>query len=150
MGAVFNSSPNQPPANVVRQFYPGFPENNMSVILRPNQPDGLFQFGQTKEPDMPSEADRPEEQGQIGQQIPPPGCLAARGQFPSMNSCSNYLNCWDDIVIEQPCPNNLLFNDMTGLCDFEQNVNCGDRPGPTPSKFSTLNILRKKITYNYL
>ncbi|XP_008551324.1 uncharacterized protein LOC103573857 isoform X1 [Microplitis demolitor] len=132
MGAVFNSSPNQPPANVVRQFYPGFPENNMSVILRPNQPDGLFQFGQTKEPDMPSEADRPEEQGQIGQQIPPPGCLAARGQFPSMNSCSNYLNCWDDIVIEQPCPNNLLFNDMTGLCDFEQNVNCGDRPGPTP------------------
>ncbi|KAK2584334.1 hypothetical protein KPH14_006725 [Odynerus spinipes] len=62
----------------------------------------------------------------------PPGCLAPRGQFPSPRSCANYLNCWDDVVIEQTCPNGLLFNDYTNFCDFPYNVNCGTRPLPTP------------------
>ncbi|XP_066591907.1 DNA-directed RNA polymerase II subunit RPB1-like [Prorops nasuta] len=62
----------------------------------------------------------------------PPGCLAPRGQFPSSTSCSNYVNCWDDTAIEQTCPNGLLFNDLTGFCDFDYNVNCGSRPAPTP------------------
>ncbi|CAL1689397.1 unnamed protein product [Lasius platythorax] len=65
-------------------------------------------------------------------QKPPPGCLGPRGQYPSPKSCANYLNCWDDVVIEQTCPDGLLFNDVAGYCDFASNVNCGDRPPATP------------------
>ncbi|KAG5337864.1 RPB1 polymerase, partial [Acromyrmex heyeri] len=63
---------------------------------------------------------------------PPPGCLGPRGQYPSSKSCANYLNCWDDVVIEQTCPAGLLFNDVAGYCDFAFNVNCGDRQPATP------------------
>ncbi|KAI4502842.1 hypothetical protein M0802_001886 [Mischocyttarus mexicanus] len=62
----------------------------------------------------------------------PPGCLTSRGQFSSPKSCANYLNCWDDVVIEQTCPSGLLFNDFSNFCDFDYNVNCGNRPLPTP------------------
>ncbi|XP_014604341.1 PREDICTED: probable chitinase 3 [Polistes canadensis] len=62
----------------------------------------------------------------------PPGCLTSRGQFSSPKSCANYLNCWDDTVVEQTCPNGLLFNDFSNVCDFDYNVNCGSRPLPTP------------------
>ncbi|XP_015187258.1 PREDICTED: uncharacterized protein LOC107072111 [Polistes dominula] len=62
----------------------------------------------------------------------PPGCLTSRGQFSSPKSCANYLNCWDDAVVEQTCPNGLLFNDFSNVCDFDYNVNCGSRPLPTP------------------
>ncbi|KAG7209361.1 hypothetical protein KM043_015461 [Ampulex compressa] len=92
-----------------RQFYPGFP-------------------GDTNE--LPSPITPP--------QLPPlppstaPGCLGLRGQFPSSKSCANYLNCWDDVVIEQTCPGGLLFNDLLGVCDFDFNVHCGNRPPPTP------------------
>ncbi|XP_029155777.1 extensin-1-like [Nylanderia fulva] len=61
----------------------------------------------------------------------PPGCLASRGQYSSPKSCANYLNCWDDVVIEQTCPKGLLFNDAAGYCDFPINVKCGDRPPAT-------------------
>ncbi|XP_035735212.1 uncharacterized protein LOC118447412 [Vespa mandarinia] len=64
--------------------------------------------------------------------LPPSGCLTSRGQFSSQKNCANYLNCWDDVVIEQTCPNGLLFNDLTNFCDFDYNVNCGNRPLPTP------------------
>ncbi|KZC09154.1 Peritrophin-1, partial [Dufourea novaeangliae] len=64
--------------------------------------------------------------------IPPPGCWALRGQFPSSKSCANYLNCWDGVVIEQTCPDGLLFNAVSLVCDYDYNVNCGDRPLPTP------------------
>ncbi|XP_012223801.2 uncharacterized protein [Linepithema humile] len=63
---------------------------------------------------------------------PPPGCLGQRGQYESPASCANYLNCWDDVVIEQTCPAGLLFNAITGYCDFASNVNCGNRAPPTP------------------
>lgn len=66
--------------------------------------------------------------------ITPPGCLAPRGQFPSKTNCANYLNCWDDVVTEQTCPDGLLFNDVSLVCDYDYNVNCGSRPLPTPSK----------------
>ncbi|XP_012257173.2 basic salivary proline-rich protein 1-like [Athalia rosae] len=62
----------------------------------------------------------------------PQGCLAPRGQFPSPRSCAHYLNCWDDVVIEQQCPGGLLFNELTGVCDFEYNVYCAGRPAPPP------------------
>ncbi|KAG9432945.1 hypothetical protein HZU67_04911 [Apis mellifera carnica] len=63
---------------------------------------------------------------------PPPGCLSVRGQFPSPTSCSNYLNCWDETVTEQSCPDGLFFNDVNFYCDYDYNVNCGNRPVPTP------------------
>ncbi|XP_006614230.1 uncharacterized protein LOC102676226 isoform X1 [Apis dorsata] len=63
---------------------------------------------------------------------PPPGCLSVRGQFPSPTSCSNYLNCWDETVTEQSCPDGLFFNDVNLYCDYDYNVNCGNRPVPTP------------------
>ncbi|XP_011164140.2 histone-lysine N-methyltransferase SETD1A [Solenopsis invicta] len=63
---------------------------------------------------------------------PPPGCLGPRGQYSSPKSCASYLNCWDDVVIEQTCPAGLLFNDVAGYCDFAYNVNCGDRLPATP------------------
>ncbi|XP_076276874.1 uncharacterized protein LOC143207169 [Lasioglossum baleicum] len=63
---------------------------------------------------------------------PPPGCQALRGQFPSPKNCANYLNCWDGVVIEQSCPEGLLFSAVNLVCDYDYNVNCGDRPRPTP------------------
>lgn len=80
---------------------------------------------------------------------PPPGCLSVRGQFPSPTSCSNYLNCWDETVTEQSCPDGLFFNDVNLYCDYDYNVNCGNRPVPTPSKsnfnfLSPLKIKKKK------
>ncbi|XP_076182927.1 uncharacterized protein LOC143154823 [Ptiloglossa arizonensis] len=63
---------------------------------------------------------------------PPPGCYALRGQFPSSTNCANYLNCWDAVVIEQSCPDGLLFNAVSLVCDYDYNVNCGSRPLPTP------------------
>lgn len=65
---------------------------------------------------------------------PPPGCQELRGQFPSSKSCANYLNCWDGVVIEQSCPDGLLFNAAKLVCDYDHNVNCGNRPVPTPSE----------------
>lgn len=77
---------------------------------------------------------------------PPPGCLSVRGQFPSPTSCSNYLNCWDETVTEQSCPDGLFFNDVNFYCDYDYNVNCGNRPVPTPSKsnFNSLSLLKIK------
>ncbi|KAK0075494.1 hypothetical protein PV326_011524, partial [Microctonus aethiopoides] len=100
------------------------------------RPGAPGQGGQPGRPGQSGSSGQPSRPGRPGQPaqpvIPAPGCLADRGQFPSPNSCANYLNCWDETVIEQHCPDQLLFNDVTGLCDFEQNVNCGNRPGPTP------------------
>lgn len=77
---------------------------------------------------------------------PLPGCLSVRGQFPSPTSCSNYLNCWDETVTEQSCPDGLFFNDVNFYCDYDYNVNCGNRPVPTPSKsnFNSLSLLKIK------
>lgn len=36
------------------------------------------------------------------------------------------MNCWDDVVLEQDCPEGLLFS-TKGYCDYPINVNCGDR-----------------------
>ncbi|CAG9838036.1 unnamed protein product [Diabrotica balteata] len=52
-------------------------------------------------------------------------CLQPRGQFPS-SSCKKYVNCWDGHVVEQECPEGLLFS-TKGYCDYSYNVNCGDR-----------------------
>ncbi|XP_072389860.1 uncharacterized protein [Diabrotica undecimpunctata] len=52
-------------------------------------------------------------------------CLQPRGQFPSL-SCKKYVNCWDGHVVEQECPEGLLFS-TKGYCDYSYNVNCGDR-----------------------
>ncbi|XP_050472093.1 uncharacterized protein LOC126864617 [Bombus huntii] len=88
-------------------------------------------------PSLPNPGDTNELPGPITSNpipviTPPPGCYAPRGQFPSPKSCSNYLNCWDDTVTEQSCPDGLLFNDITLVCDYDYNVNCGNRPMPTP------------------
>ncbi|CAH1173666.1 unnamed protein product, partial [Phaedon cochleariae] len=52
-------------------------------------------------------------------------CLKPRGQFPS-KACNKFVNCWDDNVIEQECPEGLLFS-VKGYCDYAGNVKCGDR-----------------------
>lgn len=49
-------------------------------------------------------------------------CLTPRGQFPG-TTCKKYVNCWDDIVVEQECPEELLFSSK-GYCDYPQNVEC--------------------------
>ncbi|XP_011153893.1 WAS/WASL-interacting protein family member 3 [Harpegnathos saltator] len=95
--------------NTGRQFYPGLPTNpgETNELPKPISPQPTL---------LPH----------------PPGCLGPRGQYPSPKSCANYLNCWDDVVIEQTCPAGLLFNDVTNVCDFDYNVNCGNRPPATP------------------
>ncbi|KAL0119568.1 hypothetical protein PUN28_007784 [Cardiocondyla obscurior] len=93
--------------------YPGFPSNPDDTNELPN-------------PISPPEQSTPPPHK------PPPGCLGSRGQYSSPKSCANYLNCWDDVVIEQTCPAGLLFNEIAGYCDFEYNVNCGDRLPATP------------------
>ncbi|KAG5884494.1 hypothetical protein JTB14_001289 [Gonioctena quinquepunctata] len=57
-------------------------------------------------------------------------CLKPRGQFPT-EFCNKYVNCWDDSVTEQECPEGLLFS-SEGYCDYPANVDCEDR---TASKF---------------
>lgn len=52
-------------------------------------------------------------------------CKAPRGQFPSAY-CNTFVNCWDDVVVEQECPAGLAFGDA-GYCDYPFNVQCGDR-----------------------
>lgn len=107
-----NATVNHDEANPGRQ-YPGLPSNP----------------GDTNE--LPSPISPPP-QPILPPLKPPPGCQGPRGQYPSPKSCANYLNCWDDVVIEQTCPDGLLFNDAAGYCDFAFNVNCGDRPPATP------------------
>ena len=58
----------------------------------------------------------------------PSGCIQDRGQFPSDKSCSHFLNCWDGVVVTQECPRGLLFNEITGECDYDHEVDCGVRP----------------------
>lgn len=55
-------------------------------------------------------------------------CRASRGQFAVEHSCKKYINCWDDVAVEQVCAGNLLFNEEKKYCDFPENVNCGSRP----------------------
>ncbi|XP_024872361.1 DNA-directed RNA polymerase II subunit RPB1-like [Temnothorax curvispinosus] len=98
--------------NSVRQ-YPGFPSNPGDTNELPNP------ISPPVQPAPPPYK-------------PPPGCLGPRGQYSSPKNCANYLNCWDDVVIEQTCPAGLLFNDVAGYCDFAYNVKCGDRPPATP------------------
>ncbi|XP_076626723.1 uncharacterized protein LOC143344495 [Colletes latitarsis] len=93
--------------------------------------------GRQNYPLLPSPGDTNELPGPIATPTPapiqpPPGCYGLRGQFPSPKSCVNYLNCWDGVVIEQSCPDGLLFNAVNLVCDYDYNVNCGGRPLPTP------------------
>lgn len=108
-----NASEKHDEINTGRQFYPGLPANP----------------GETNELPGPISP-----QPVLPPHHPAPGCLGLRGQYPSPKSCANYLNCWDDVVIEQTCPVGLLFNDVTNVCDFDYNVNCGNRPPATPSE----------------
>ncbi|XP_054272310.1 uncharacterized protein LOC128992649 [Macrosteles quadrilineatus] len=50
-------------------------------------------------------------------------CKAPRGQFPG-TSCGKFVNCWDDVVVEQECPLGLYFNEATNFCDYAFNVAC--------------------------
>jgi hypothetical protein len=62
-------------------------------------------------------------------------CLKPRGQFRS-ESCNKYVNCWDDVVIEQECPEGLLFSNK-GYCDYPHNVDCQNSSAP-PRKNTSL------------
>ncbi|KAG5871147.1 hypothetical protein JTB14_026111 [Gonioctena quinquepunctata] len=53
-------------------------------------------------------------------------CLKPRGQFPS-EYCNKFVNCWDNNVAEQECPEGLLFSPDKVSCDWPSNVECGDR-----------------------
>lgn len=59
-------------------------------------------------------------------------CLRPRGQFPG-TACNKYVNCWDDVVIEQECPDGLFFSSK-GYCDFAQLVECNNAMTPINSK----------------
>ncbi|XP_030745408.1 probable chitinase 10 [Sitophilus oryzae] len=50
-------------------------------------------------------------------------CLKPRGQFQG-TSCQSYVSCWDGVVIEQNCPEGLLFNPIKLYCDYPYNVQC--------------------------
>ncbi|GLV31707.1 obstructor-B [Carabus blaptoides fortunei] len=63
-------------------------------------------------------------------------CLQPRGQFPS-NKCNTYINCWDDVIVEQECPAGLLFSEY-GFCDYPYNVDCKGRPNPEATPPPTL------------
>ncbi|XP_076755931.1 uncharacterized protein LOC143426377 [Xylocopa sonorina] len=111
-------------------------KNNPSSNATESKSSGVLNTKQLY-PTLPTPGDSNELPGPItGQPMPPmtppPGCYGLRGQFPSPTSCANYLNCWDDTVTEQTCPDGLLFNDLILLCDFDYNVNCGSRPMPSP------------------
>ncbi|XP_065157236.1 uncharacterized protein [Atheta coriaria] len=50
-------------------------------------------------------------------------CLHPRGQFAGPH-CNKFINCWDDVVIEQDCPYGLNFNPNKHYCDFPYNYPC--------------------------
>merc|ERR1711970_411442 len=55
-------------------------------------------------------------------------------------NCQCYYNCANNIAYHDCCPPDDLFDDDKHICDFDDNVNCGDRPGPgstTPARRST-------------
>ncbi|XP_063232132.1 basic salivary proline-rich protein 1-like [Bacillus rossius redtenbacheri] len=62
-------------------------------------------------------------------------CTAPRGQFPHATACHKYVNCWDDVAIEEACPGGLLFGDK-GYCDYPFNVDCGERKIEKPVPLS--------------
>ncbi|ALC44380.1 CG7252, partial [Drosophila busckii] len=44
--------------------------------------------------------------------------------FPMEGVCNKFYKCNYNCAVEQDCPNNLLYDSNTQLCDYPQNVNC--------------------------
>lgn len=42
--------------------------------------------------------------------------------------CASFYTCDNGIALKQHCPKDLLFNTELNVCDYPQNVDCGDRP----------------------
>ncbi|XP_022245745.1 uncharacterized protein LOC106462710 isoform X2 [Limulus polyphemus] len=61
-------------------------------------------------------------------------CLRARGQFPHPTDCEKFYNCWDDVVLEQRCPGELMFDQNDWICKEPKKVDCGERKRPIISK----------------
>ncbi|XP_067010182.2 uncharacterized protein [Anabrus simplex] len=53
-----------------------------------------------------------------------PKCQVDYNLFPLPGHCDSYLHCEDGMPHVDSCPPGLLFNDVTGMCDMPENVNC--------------------------
>ncbi|XP_066156321.1 protein obstructor-E-like [Euwallacea fornicatus] len=73
-------------------------------------------------------------------------CLQPKGQFPINNSCTKYVNCWNEVAIEQSCSNGLHFDPIKLYCDYPVNVNCKEEKNYTlepPNDKPSRGFLRK-------
>ena len=52
------------------------------------------------------------------------------GIFPDPENCQNFYECSPSGQDLFSCPDGYLFNDELLVCDYENQVDCGDRPRP--------------------
>ncbi|MCE2196872.1 hypothetical protein GQ599_10090, partial [Streptococcus thermophilus] len=51
--------------------------------------------------------------------------------FPNPSNCSNFCECVDEgVALQMPCPGGLLFDATLYICNFPDQVDCGNRPSP--------------------
>ncbi|XP_076273008.1 U-scoloptoxin(01)-Tl1a-like [Rhynchophorus ferrugineus] len=48
--------------------------------------------------------------------------------YPDSEDCSAFYECVFDTPIRITCPPDTYFNEDKNVCDFSDNVDCGDRP----------------------
>ncbi|XP_076041422.1 uncharacterized protein LOC143025521 isoform X2 [Oratosquilla oratoria] len=72
--------------------------------------------------------------------------------IPDPEECSYFCECDDGIAYKHDCPGNLLFDDVLNVCNWANQVNCGDRPctGCSPTSTSpSITTTQQPSTSNY-
>jgi hypothetical protein len=65
---------------------------------------------------------------------PPPGVCGDDdfyALYPDPDDCTSFYQCSEGVAYHMKCPWPLLYNIEVEACDFQLNVDCGDRPIPT-------------------
>lgn len=57
-------------------------------------------------------------------------CPTASGLFPDPFNCQWFYSCSNGKAVHDKCDSHLLYDEEFKVCDFEENVECGDRPRP--------------------
>jgi len=52
------------------------------------------------------------------------------GLWPNPDNCQCFYNCANHVAFPDCCPDGDYFDSLKHICDWDYNVDCGDRPGP--------------------
>ncbi|KAJ8675211.1 hypothetical protein QAD02_010997 [Eretmocerus hayati] len=130
---------------------------NDTEILNQNSPTGLKNVGVVKHINGNDVNGRPTNRPlipkvELKKLQKPSVCLTNNGQYPNPADCAKYFKCWNGNGVEQFCPDELLFNDRSLLCDLPKNVQCGNRPSITRKDSNTILGKNKAVSdksYDY-